>query len=57
VIELPTGAGGRLRPAPAGGSAPSGPASANYGAAAFAVKLVTSEFGSEPVQVFTRWPI
>jgi hypothetical protein len=29
----------------------------NYGVAAFAVKLVTSEFGSGPSRVFTNWPI
>jgi hypothetical protein len=29
----------------------------NYGVAAFAVKLVTSEFGSGPARVFTNWPI
>jgi hypothetical protein len=29
----------------------------NYGVAAFAVKLVTSEFGSGPSHVFTNWPI
>jgi hypothetical protein len=28
-----------------------------YGTAAFSVKLVTSEFGSGPAQVFTNWPI
>jgi hypothetical protein len=28
-----------------------------YGVAAFAVKLVTSEFGSGPARVFTNWPI
>ena len=28
-----------------------------YGVAAFAVKLVTSEFGSGPAHVFTNWPI
>jgi hypothetical protein len=28
-----------------------------YGVAAFSVKLVTSEFGSEPTRVFTDWPI
>jgi hypothetical protein len=29
----------------------------SYGVAAFAVKLVTSEFGGGPAQVFTHWPI
>jgi hypothetical protein len=29
----------------------------NYGVAAFAVKLVTSEFGGGPAHVFTDWPI
>jgi hypothetical protein len=29
----------------------------NYGVAAFAVKLVTSEFGGGPSHVFTNWPI
>jgi hypothetical protein len=29
----------------------------NYGVAAFAVKLVTSEFGAGPARVFTNWPI
>ena len=29
----------------------------NYGVAAFAVKLVTSEFGNGPSHVFTDWPI
>jgi hypothetical protein len=29
----------------------------NYGVAAFAVKLVTTEFGGGPAQVFTNWPI
>jgi hypothetical protein len=29
----------------------------NYGVAAFAVKLVTSEFGNGPSHVFTNWPI
>ena len=29
----------------------------NYGVAAFAVKLVTSEFGGGATQVFTHWPI
>jgi hypothetical protein len=29
----------------------------NYGVAAFAVKLVTSEFGGGPGHVFTNWPI
>jgi hypothetical protein len=29
----------------------------SYGVAAFAVKLVTSEFGSGPARVFTNWPI
>jgi hypothetical protein len=29
----------------------------NYGVAAFAVKLVTTEFGGGPVRVFTNWPI
>ena len=29
----------------------------SYGVAAFAVKLVTSEFGGGPGQVFTHWPI
>ena len=28
-----------------------------YGVAAFAVKLVTSEFGSGPACVFTNWPV
>jgi hypothetical protein len=28
-----------------------------YGVAAFAIKLVTSEFGRGPAQVFTNWPI
>jgi hypothetical protein len=28
-----------------------------YGVAAFAVKLVTSEFGGGPARVFTNWPI
>jgi hypothetical protein len=28
-----------------------------YGVAAFAIKLVTSEFGSGPAHVFTNWPI
>jgi drug/metabolite transporter (DMT)-like permease len=30
---------------------------ANYGVAAFLIKLVTSEFGGGPAQVFTNWPI
>ena len=29
----------------------------NYGVAAFLIKLVTSEFGGGPAQVFTDWPI
>ena len=29
----------------------------NYGVAAFLIKLVTSEFGGGPAQVFTNWPI
>jgi len=29
----------------------------NYGVAAFAVKLVTTEFGGGPAKVFTNWPI
>jgi hypothetical protein len=29
----------------------------NYGVAAFAVKLVTTEFGGGPEKVFTNWPI
>lgn len=29
----------------------------SYGVAAFAVKLVTSEFGGGPGQVFTHWPV
>jgi hypothetical protein len=29
----------------------------NYGIAAFLIKLVTSEFGGGPAQVFTNWPI
>lgn len=29
----------------------------NYGVAAFAVKLVTTEFGAGPERVFTNWPI
>jgi hypothetical protein len=29
----------------------------NYGVAAFAVKLVTTEFGGGPARVFTNWPI
>jgi len=29
----------------------------NYGVAAFAVKLVTTEFGAGPEKVFTNWPI
>jgi hypothetical protein len=29
----------------------------SYGVAAFAVKLVTTEFGGGPAQVFTNWPI
>jgi hypothetical protein len=29
----------------------------NYGVAAFLIKLVTSEFGGGPGQVFTNWPI
>jgi drug/metabolite transporter (DMT)-like permease len=29
----------------------------NYGVAAFAIKLVTTEFGGGPEQVFTHWPI
>jgi hypothetical protein len=29
----------------------------NYGVAAFAVKLVTTEFGGGPDKVFTNWPI
>jgi hypothetical protein len=28
-----------------------------YGVAAFAIKLVTTEFGSGPAHVFTNWPI
>ena len=28
-----------------------------YGVAAFAIKLVTSEFGSGPASVFTNWPV
>jgi drug/metabolite transporter (DMT)-like permease len=29
----------------------------NYGVAAFAIKLVTTEFGGGPEQVFTHWPV
>ena len=29
----------------------------NYGVAAFAIKLVTTEFGGGPARVFTNWPI
>jgi uncharacterized membrane protein (DUF485 family) len=29
----------------------------SYGVAAFLVKLLTSEFGGGPVQVFTHWPV